>query len=549
MKWTFVVAASALSSWRHLGGRKRLEHETTTFLEEQGVATIACDTAWLGLEARTQQSRRHVPLDEMDASSLILDALSFTECERLIAAAEDVGFGQFAAGKNHHGALQVVVPDETTAELGRRLGVRLNRRFRFYKYEADGVETFAPHVDAAFFESKLDDDENLVDDLSSQSRWTVLLYLNGDFEGGETRFYKPLAQGGGPLTAVKPVAGAALLFPQATETEIDTARWEWPTHEGAPVVHGRAKYVIRTDALVEVDDEARLSAALVEPWRPEAPLYSPYMGVERMAPLLYDLVRFIKPRRVAEIGAGYTSLFLLEALRDNDRELARIGRLGHPKLLDWPWTVQVTEEPAQLVCVDSCDHQAQSAVHVENAASRAGLTQYLAPFQRKDAFDATFEEESLDFVWLDFGVSDRLDAFLTDVVFPALRPGAFVAVHSTLTNTATRDWLETIRDGTNPLAPCFHHISLLEPHKRFQNSCTLLQKRRRRASSHPPSHAAASFATEHDDDGAQSSPVWVCAAARSSDVGAVTASNARATAPRPQDDDDAYAEPLFSLRP
>jgi hypothetical protein len=34
----------------------------------------------------------------------------------------------------------------------------------------------------------------------------------------------------------------------------------------------------------------------------------------------YSLVRFHKPRRVLEVGAGYTTLFILQALRDNEAE-------------------------------------------------------------------------------------------------------------------------------------------------------------------------------------------------------------------------------------
>ena len=42
-----------------------------------------------------------------------------------------------------------------------------------------------------------------------------------------------------------------------------------------------------------------------------------------MAPLLYALCRFVKPRRILEVGAGYTSLWLLQALADNEAELRR----------------------------------------------------------------------------------------------------------------------------------------------------------------------------------------------------------------------------------
>ena len=46
------------------------------------------------------------------------------------------------------------------------------------------------------------------------------------------------------------------------------------------------------------------------------PLYDMHMGVENMGPLLYSLVRFAKPRHVLEVGAGYTSIFILQALHD-----------------------------------------------------------------------------------------------------------------------------------------------------------------------------------------------------------------------------------------
>ena len=52
------------------------------------------------------------------------------------------------------------------------------------------------------------------------SHLTVLLYLNDDFDGGETVLYPGVHPGetplaGSPQVAVKPVAGTALLFGQS----------------------------------------------------------------------------------------------------------------------------------------------------------------------------------------------------------------------------------------------------------------------------------------------------------------------------------------------
>lgn len=44
------------------------------------------------------------------------------------------------------------------------------------------------------------------------------------------------------------------------------------------------------------------------------PLYDMHMGAENMGPMLYSLVRFTKPTTVLEVGAGYTSIFLLQVI-------------------------------------------------------------------------------------------------------------------------------------------------------------------------------------------------------------------------------------------
>ncbi|HUG35828.1 MAG TPA: hypothetical protein VML54_02690, partial [Candidatus Limnocylindrales bacterium] len=47
------------------------------------------------------------------------------------------------------------------------------------------------------------------------------------------------------------------------------------------------------------------------------------MGVELVSPLLYSLIRCAKPRSALEVGAGYSSLFILQALADNAEEFER----------------------------------------------------------------------------------------------------------------------------------------------------------------------------------------------------------------------------------
>lgn len=101
-----------------------------------------------------------------------------------------------------------------------------------------------------------------------------------------------------------------------------------------------------------------------------------------------------------------------------------------------------------------------------------------------------------DMMWLDFGLGtgSRIEGFL-DAWWPRLRPGGLLLMHSTLTNTVTRAWLESQRARLRPDAPAvpdgtqpegtpprshlleFETLSLLEPHKRYQNSVSIFQKR------------------------------------------------------------------------
>lgn len=379
------------------------------------------------------------------------------------------------------------------------------------------------------------------------SRLTVLIYLNDDFGGGHTKFYEPLSEravGGSDdehgevIASVKPRAGSMLIFPQAVSEEaVERARSTWPLHEGSPVAAttpsgaaSRAKYVIRTDVLFERvvsgedpndmpeeeralfrhDGAVRRAFLNTSPifsslfLRHVEPLYNPHMGVENAGPLLYSLVRFAKVRRVVEVGAGYTTPFILQALRDNDEEMRRVADLdaeGRLRLLDYPFgTPRLGEWPSSgdddggggggkrkssLLCIDNCEHQRETASGAVGAARALGLDPYLE-FLRGDAFDALgthfSEDGSVDMLWCDFGVGSRMREYVS-AVWRYIRPGGYLVCHSTLTNSRTREWLEAVRERRGedetgiPDGESLSEISFLEPHKRFQNSITVLQKR------------------------------------------------------------------------
>lgn len=92
--------------------------------------------------------------------------------------------------------------------------VGLNERFRIYRY-APG-QHFRWHHDGAFVRPD-----------GELSRWTLIVYLNDDFAGGETEFRD---------RAVRPTRGGALLFSHGL------------LHQGAEVTRG-VKYALRTDVM------------------------------------------------------------------------------------------------------------------------------------------------------------------------------------------------------------------------------------------------------------------------------------------------------------
>lgn len=198
--------------------------------------------------------------------SLLKGVLSPAECTAIIAAGETVGFLPDAPVREDGGDVSILahnfywVVDQAfhdslwarvrelvpSSVFGRR-SRGLNRRFRVYRY-VPGAE-YRAHIDGAWPPSGIRaDDDSYVYDVSEgtqSSLFTFLIYLNDEFEGGETTYFLPAARDG-TLNAypVRPLMGAAALFPHGDARDA-------PLHEGTGVRKG-AKYVIRTEVEYDV---------------------------------------------------------------------------------------------------------------------------------------------------------------------------------------------------------------------------------------------------------------------------------------------------------
>ena len=99
-------------------------------------------------------------------------------------------------------------------QIGNSKAVGLNELFRFYKYEVG--QEFKRHRDQSYIRNDIE-----------ASYFTFMIYLNDNYEGGETTFAN--------LT-IQPKQGTALIFLHDLE------------HEGTSVRQGK-KYVLRTDIM------------------------------------------------------------------------------------------------------------------------------------------------------------------------------------------------------------------------------------------------------------------------------------------------------------
>ncbi|KAJ5368942.1 uncharacterized protein N7496_008702 [Penicillium cataractarum] len=195
-----------------------------------------------------------------------MNVLSPSECKAIIAAGESVNFlpdaplredGDMSILAHNfywvvdtafHDLLWARISPYVPASIGGRLVRGINRRFRVYRY-VPGAE-YRCHIDGAWPPSGILPDDTYVYDASPEdkkqsSMYTFLLYLNDEFEGGETTFFMPAAREG-TLNAypVRPVMGSVAIFPHG---EANGAL----LHEGTGVRKG-AKYIIRTDVEYDV---------------------------------------------------------------------------------------------------------------------------------------------------------------------------------------------------------------------------------------------------------------------------------------------------------
>ena len=163
----------------------------------------------------------------------VADVYSQPECDRLIEFIEQSS-PQLATNNSTFRNPDRVIKDDPqiAGDLFSRLQphlpkqienfrlIGLNERLRLYRYRPG--QSFSAHMDHWYQPND-----------TQITLLTILLYLNSDFVGGETKFMEQLE------ASITPQTGAVAIFQHKIR------------HEGAKVIRG-TKYLLRTDVIYEI---------------------------------------------------------------------------------------------------------------------------------------------------------------------------------------------------------------------------------------------------------------------------------------------------------
>jgi predicted O-methyltransferase YrrM len=229
-------------------------------------------------------------------------------------------------------------------------------------------------------------------------------------------------------------------------------------------------------------------------------LFSPGMGTEHVGPLLYSMVRMTRPKRVLEVGLGYTSPFLAQALKDNTEEIEHdkrilAGQEDDPKRK----AVLVpdfyeTEYAPSLIAIDDMSLEGSTAPKVQETLKQLELDTTVDVHNgdfRGYSEKLSLEQLPFDFVWFDCGGPQEYIEFLGEY-WPLINcdhgilllhftywyadvaeeedKNHFVHVQAPIANEIKRQQMNAGHESE------FEVLSLLEPHKARQGSVTMVRK-------------------------------------------------------------------------
>lgn len=231
-----------------------------------------CMPGVVALTSSAPQACKKHDVPGIEGAFSLSNVFSAAECEQLRSLTEAIGYRPdvpvsspideraqnvvLYASDEQSEALFSRVRDLLPQEIAGQSLMGLNRRWRLYRYQEGNA--YRKHLDGAWPASGMrngaDGKREYLYDAhggNTRSRYTFIVYLNDDFEGGATTFFVPKEGSEGTLESrpVRPRTGFATVFPHG-ETGVPLL------HEGSPVVKG-TKYLLRTDVVYTAPESSQ----------------------------------------------------------------------------------------------------------------------------------------------------------------------------------------------------------------------------------------------------------------------------------------------------
>jgi tetratricopeptide (TPR) repeat protein len=190
--------------------------------------------------------------------------------------------------------------------------------------------------------------------------------------------------------------------------------------------------------------------------------YRPGMGTENVGTLLRSLIQMVRPKRILEVGAGYTTPFLLEAIINNER-VFNDGNLNQSYFSNY-------EYDSKLVIIDD-----MSLGEIAKKSRMKGIiaSKYVdfveGRFQGK-AEQLLKKYGEFDFVWYDCGDSSDYEDFFSEYWKICSN---YVLFHYTYYDGRPNKHMEVI---LNHISEETYRFDIIETHKKKQGSVTILRK-------------------------------------------------------------------------
>ena len=191
--------------------------------------------------------------------------------------------------------------------------------------------------------------------------------------------------------------------------------------------------------------------------------FSPSMGTENVGPLLRSIIKMARPQTILEIGSGYTTPFILDAIEQYENVL-------NDGNLDLSYFQKPYKKP-KFIIVDDDSIEDSSSYTVANEFREHELVEVISGKFQGLARKLNTKYGFFEFVWFDCGGEAEYTDFLEEYWDMCTN---YVVFHFTYSNGKPNSIHRKIMQRCTSKTEV---LTISEPHKYRQSSVTIVKKR------------------------------------------------------------------------